>query len=406
MKKVHLTLLLALSITTIPAFALRCKPSYPASCYSSSDCNCNPCLGPYNQLGNAPVCPHTCGSDFIFEASGLCWKVQEEGLDYAVDILAKFPQGINPLSSSILALNQLQDAKYHSPHFDWNWGAKLGLSYCSPCDGWDLGFTWTTYKGRGQDEVSFDSEDESQVLLPLWSCYSRQEGPLFATQILTRYNLQLNIYDFELGREFWTSRYVTVRPFIAIRGATIDQCFQIEHNGGSWEGTQAAGVNIPPYINQVTFHNDFAGAGIRCGWDSVWNVGCGWGLYGNFALALLYGSFTIEHDERNREATTPFAKNILLDTEHPFSASRAIADAALGIQYHTLICDCRYGFTMAFGYEQHVFFNQNQLWRVVRMDKDFTATPTPLNTSGQNLFTQTRGSLTTHGFTFTLKFDF
>ncbi len=347
--------LLALSIlgATNIAFAAKgadnCSPEPPATCYPEN-CNHCYCLGPENYGVNAPVRPYTCNGDWVISAAGFYWNAHQDGMEYAIDNSVKNP---NPQSGSdlikILELNNLIDAKYETPDFKWDFGFKLDLGYNTTCDGWDFGVVWTWYRGKANDHIEAEIDD-NHTLLPLWSAYSptigTPEGSVtYATDIETHWKLQLNLIDFELGREYWTSKYLSFRPFVGLRIAFIEQNFEIQHKGGVWDfqrfGTESVRVN-----DKVDLDNDFKGVGVRAGFDTVWNFGCGWGLYGNFASSIVYGKFSLDHDEEMRVAEIPFDKIKILEAEESFHASRAMLDFGLGIQWASLFCDCHYGFTV------------------------------------------------------------
>ncbi len=373
-----------------------CAPEPPATCYPEN-CNHCYCLGPENYGVNAPVRPVTCNGDWVISAAGFYWNAHQDGMEYAIDNRLKNPafQG-----GGILDLNNLIDAEYKTPDFKWDWGFKVGLGYNTTCDGWDFGVVWTWYRGKANDHIEAEIDD-NHTLIPLWSAYSSSVGSItYATDIETHWKLQLNLVDIELGREYWTSKYLSFRPFVGIRIACIEQNFEIQHKGGSWS---AAFTEDPAFNDEVDLDNDFKGVGLRTGFDTVWNFGCGWGLFGNLAASIVYGRFTLDHDEQIRKASSPHNKIKILETEESFHASRAMLDLALGIQWASLFCDCQYGFTVQLGWEQHLFFHQNQLWRVNRIGDDESVVP---NNTGENVFFQRRGTLDTQGWTLRVQFEF
>ena len=387
-----------------------CAPTPPATCYQDECKHCY-CLGPENYGVNAPVCPKTCNGDFIITVSGFYWNAHQDGMEYAIDNSVQFPDVLETTVSTnnpeIQALNTQVQSEYLTPGFDWDFGFKVGLGYCTTCDGWDLGVTWTWYRGKANDSIDY-GEDDNHTLLPLWSAFAPAQGAiLYASQIDTHWKVQLNLVDFELGRGFWTSKYLSIRPHVGFRVAFIDQKYEIEHSGGSWEEREAAPLQ-DPFNNFVKLDNDFKGVGIRSGLDSYWNLGCGWAIFGNLAASIIYGRFDVDHDEYNREASAVHGKIKVLELDDSFRASRAILDLALGVQWATMFCDCQYGFTVRLGWEQHLFFDQNQLWRVTRIgdvSRGEAQAALPNNT-GENVFQQRRGDLDTQGWTVTLKFDF
>jgi len=378
-----------------------CPPTQPAPCYSE-DCGCTYCYGPTNGAGNPAVRPRTCNGDFVIDIAGFYWNAHQDGMEYAIENHVALPSEA-AMSDEIQELNNLINSEYQTPDFEWDFGFKAGIGYHSACDGWDFGILWTWYRGKANDQIEA-SGDDNRTLLPLWSAYAPPIGLItFASDIETHWKLEMNIIDLELGREFWNSKKLSLRPFVGLRIAYLNQNYKIEHKGGSWSVNDNSPDTINSWNNEVDLENDYHGAGIRAGLDSAWNFGCGWGLYGNFAASILYGRFDVEHDEANRLAASPHSKVKILDTTESFRASRAILDLGLGVQWSTLFCACQYGFTAQLGWEQHLFFHQNQMWRVVRIGDTPSA---PANNTGENVFHLRRGNLDTQGWTLRFMFEF
>lgn len=205
---------------------------------------------------------------------------------------------------------------------------------------------WTAYPSDALDFVSIDSVF------------------IFATDIETSWKLNLDLIDLELGREFWVSPKVSLRPHVGLRIAYLKQSFDLQHKGGAFsQPVIEAGSSLNDFVD---IDNDFKGVGVRAGLDSIWNLGCGFGIYGNFALSLIYGRFSIDHDEYVREASSPFSKTTIFQKDTSFRASRLATDLALGLQWAKLLCSCQYGITVSLGWEQHLFLNQNQMVAMTR----------------------------------------
>lgn len=392
-----------------------CEPMPPATCYPDDCRNCY-CLGPENYGVNAPACPLTCNGDFTITIAGFYWNTHQDGMEYAIEDHVTNPRVNDTIideftaDPNILALNNLVDAEFQTPGFEWDWGFKLGLGYCTTCDGWDLGILWTWYRGRANDHIETEFDDNF-TLLPLWSAFAPAQGSvLYATDIETHWQLKLNIVDLELGRNFWTSRYLAIRPFMGIRIAYVDQTYEILNKGGSWSERTAIPLQVP-LNNRVYMTNNYKGAGMRAGLNSTWHVGCGWALYGNWAASIIYGRFSESYDETNRQADFVHGKFKIAAFDYSFRASRAILDLEIGVKYATMFCDCQYGFSIALGWENHMFFDQNQFWRINRVG-DLAGGVSPVdgqgipNNQGENVFFQRRGDLDTQGWTLTAKFDF
>lgn len=188
-----------------------------------------------------------------------------------------------------------------------------------------------------------------------------------------------------------------MRPHVGLRYGKIYQDFDLEHHGGSWSPRtmpQQDGFN-----NSVKIDNKFHGLGVRSGLDISWYLSCGFSLYSDFSASILSGRFNVDHSEDNRLVVSPHSSTKVLETESSFKASRAILDFNFGLEWSALFCDSQYIVKTRFGWEHHLFFHQNQMWRVNR-----AANTTAAN--GENIFDQRRGSLTTQGWTFSFAFGF
>lgn len=387
--------LLAASSLTAASGANQCAPEPAAPC-NADECCRTYCLGPENYAALAPVRPYTCNGDFEISVAGFYWIAHEDGLEYAIE------SEVMPTLPGTATQTQLQNiigGSFENPNFGWDFGFKVGFAYVSPCDGWDFGITWTRYRGKASSHVEAE-EGDNHTLLPIWTDFAARIalGPPFATDIQTKWKVDIDLIDLELGREFWASRYLAMRPHLGVRIAYLNQDYDIYHKGGSFNDP----VTLEPLNNEVLIRNDYHGVGLLSGLDTNWHLGCGWSIYGNLSLSLLYGKFNIEHDENNRQVQAPFDKSKVLEVEDNFRASRFGADFGLGIEWQSLFCDCDYALTVQLGWEQHIFFNQNQMWRIDKTESLGSSQPN----FEENIYCQSRGDLDTAGWTLKVAFDF
>lgn len=402
--------------TSIPIFlslvaggfaADSCAPTPPAPC-NSAYCGCQYCLGPAKTQGNASTRPWTCNEDFEIMVAGFYWKSSEDGLQYALKTgVATLSQFNSDTALTVRAASNIITGEYLSPNFDWDFGFKIGIGYNSSCDGWDFNATYTWFRDHASSHDEAE-DDDNQTLLPIWSAFAWVFGspdglPYVVSDIQTDWNLELQVVDIILGREFWVSKYLTMHPIIGFRIPFVDQSYQLEHRGKELNQVLEGSVVLQPALhNEVKLKNDFKGVGPIIGLATVWNVGCGFGLYGNLAMSIIYGCFDIQHDEYNRETVAPFSKNLILESKNGFRAGRGILDTVLGVQWATLFCNCQYRFKVALDWEQHLFFHQNQMFRITNQLR----TQVSDGSSGQLVYNQTRGTLSMQGWTLTFVFDF
>ena len=185
--------------TSLVAAQNTCAPSSPATCYTSPICDCQYCPGPAKTQGNAPVRPRTCNGDVVINVAGFYWNAHQDGMEYAIQNYVKVSD-INSIRS-VANLNNLVNAKFHTPDFEWDFGFKVGLGYNTTCDGWDLGVNWTHFRGKASSSIEAEPKD-NQMLIALWSASNLVRNTLhnFAFQIDTDWHVNLDLIAFELAR--------------------------------------------------------------------------------------------------------------------------------------------------------------------------------------------------------------
>lgn len=215
-------------ITSVLFSADSCCQTAPAPCTPDSP-PCAYCVGPDSV--NPSVRPMGCDGSWLVTLEGLYWNSHQDGTEFAIDNSVFVPGGAITFPE-IEQLNNLIDAEYLTPKAKWDFGFKAGLAYNSTHDGWDLGVTWTWYRGSAYSHVEAEVDD-NHTLVPLWSASQiTNTNIVWARDIEAHWSKRLNLADVELGREFWVSKYLSLRPHIGIRFASIDQIYALGHKGG------------------------------------------------------------------------------------------------------------------------------------------------------------------------------
>lgn len=292
----------------------------------------------------------------------LLWQSSEDDLNYALK--SESQTGV-------------QNGHIKSPDFDWDWGVRLGLGIKLPHDQWDLFFNYTYVHAHAHGSTSASS---GGAVFPIMMAPFGQPPNFFVEKAHFHWDATLNIGDIELGRNCFVGKLLSIRPFMGVRGLTIDQDIDVDYRGG----TAVPGNDE----DQVRNTNDFWGVGLRIGADTLWALGAGWGIYGNGAASLVSGKFDV-HEKEKLEESDVTRLNLTADTDSVI----AIAELALGIQWDKLFSKDRYHFGIKFGWEFNVFFDQNRLMRFINSDL-----PGAISTSN--------GDLSFQGLTFGFRFDF
>jgi len=319
------------------------------------------------------------GVDLYLQGDVFIWQASESDMGYAVK---------NEHGTSYVA-----DGHVVRPHFEWDWGFKLAAGFNMPHDGWDLFLQWTRfYTDNNEHGVA---ANPGGTIFPTFVNAALQVGgtPAPVTSgfqgASSYWKLKLNLIDLELGREFYVSKWLTLRPFGGLRSAWLRQRYNVHYNNGT-VGT-AGGQNL-----SVNLRNNFWGMGLLGGIDGKWGLGNGFNICSDLASSILLGHFKITELER-RITTSPYETR--LNVQEKFRVARATLDMSLGFLFERTFADDRFGLMVKLAWEQHMFFDQNQLMKF----------PTSSSVAGQNysgLFVSSDGDLSTQGVTLSVGFDF
>ena len=240
----------------------------------------------------------------------------------------------------------IRNGRVHGLDFEWDFGCRLGVGYKVPHDKWDLFLGYTYIHAHARNEVN----TQEGAIFPSWQAPFSTTGT-YVTQAKMQGSGNINVGDLELGRTCFAGKWLTIRPFIGVRGAVIDQHFEIQYKGGN------AVAPGDTYENHLS--NDFWGIGGRMGADTLWGLGRGFGVYANGAFALLSGHFDVKQVEKNHSHQT-FVN--LRGDEDPLVVT---AEAALGVQWDYLFSKDKYHVGVKLGWEFNLFTDQNRLRRFV-----------------------------------------
>ncbi len=288
-----------------------------------------------NAMGNPSVRPRIKkGVDFFITGDLLYWQANENGLSFVIE--------------NDVDVGLINDGRFIDPEFHWNWGYRVGLGINFCRDGWDLYANWTHLDSTAERHIARDPNGELYTILNN-THESSFDQKITASNASAHWKLPLNVFDLELGREFFTSRWLTLRPHFGARGALIPQDYHVNYSGGT---------STLPGDDKVALHlnNHYWGVGLRAGLNAQWILGKDISLFGNLAAAILFGRFEI----KEREDVLPLNIN-QLNVRHDFNSQRAVLDLAAGIRWDKGFCDDRYHAAVQLGWEEHIFFGQNQL---------------------------------------------
>ena len=320
---------------------------------------------------NPPARPQVqCGYNLFVGAELLWWSGYESGLEYAMHN-----------KTDVTTVN---NGDVDQMGNDYSWAFRFGVGYNLPHDGWDLYANWTFFNN---DVSNYSRAAQGSGVYPIWFSPLESwvgDNTTYVTKANAKWDVELNIIDLELGREFFTSKYLTLRPHMGFRYVRLDQQWHANYEGGNLLGSN--------YKYNVRNSNDFWGFGLRGGMDTQWGLGGGFSIFGNFALSLLHGHFHISQEEYQRNIANRTRTN-RLSFNNRKRVGRAVTDLSLGLRWDKMFDSDRFHLGLQLGWEHHMFWGQNQMWQMVGNRQ------AGAHTVGNNEYT-------TQGWTLAARFDF
>ena len=281
----------------------------------------------------------------------LYWTAREDNLSFAISGLQ-----VTPSSST-------GKGHKYSPRFKYTSGFKGGIGFDFGHDKWDMYMNYTWLNPHHNHKTVHSSKDSILVnnIIALTSLESLQSAR-------ASWSLNFNVIDWELGRNFYISKFLSLRPFFGLKGTWQKQSLDVDYDVIGSSNIESANTN------------DFWGVGPMGGVDTTWHLPGTWSLFADVGISSLWGAFTVK-----RKDTISDPKIAIYHVEDVIHTVKPVLEMQLGIRKEEWFCADRYHFSLQVGWEQQVWFDQNQF--------DFCL---------QNR----QGNLTTQGVTAKARFDF
>lgn len=301
------------------------------------------------------------GADVYLTADFIWWKAQQDGLTYA----------FNGTTDRNLTLNA-EKGSLHEPHFKYEPGFKVGLGVLSNHDNWDFYSQYTWLKVEESDTKNeFHNKGTDNYLLGT-DTFNFGSNPRFA-EMEGKWGLNFNVLDIEMGRNFWLSKRLTMRPHVGMKFSWIKQDFDVH-------GEDYTLLDAPSKLDYEFDLHQF-GVGVRAGLDNSFYMANKWSIFGDLAVTGLWNSFKSSREDTYQAtpASTEFEPAHVHYRPHSVTA---VLELDLGLRFETIFSKGRYMYMLQAGWETQVWFNQGQF-------VSFNSLPTPGNLSMQGLTIKT-----------------
>ncbi|HSX04513.1 MAG TPA: Lpg1974 family pore-forming outer membrane protein [Rhabdochlamydiaceae bacterium] len=368
-----------------------CCPAPKPCCPPRPDCIPPKCAqimgGPKGEiLPNAGPCI-ACGADLYFTADFIYWTVREEHLGYALTLG----------NQTAATASAPAHGKISQLDFKMKPGFKVGVGMLFDHDGWDVFAEYTWIRARNITGSVTNTPGTTYIIdTLLWEVTGAETTVTTAgvggiTSVSGAWQLHyFNVIDLELGRNFYVSRYLMLRPHFGFKGTWQKQFFDVTVNGlanGTTAGSFTTGNSITSTMKQEQFYWGF---GIRAGLDAAFHFSRSFSTFGEIAVAGLYGQF--EENRLGREfnnstgafiAVPPFSPVSITDNFHTI---KPVMEWQVGLRWEMYTCDWDFHFAFEAAWEEQYWLGQNQFI---------------------NYLTETRGGdLSFQGLTLKFRFDF
>lgn len=214
------------------------------------------------------------------------------------------------------------------PSFHWNTGYRVAFGLQFDRNRWELGAVWTDFHSTAHSGMD----------------HGRWKVRLHQVDVAAIYRACIN-------------RFVTLQPYLGLRGASINQKLSSQvHTEVDLFGTTA--------LDTRTFHDrqHCFGVGPLFGLNAECNIKYGLGVYGTVAFGLLYGHYNLRFNDTEELTSPATPTEIHSHIRKHMKAFDFNVDLALGIQWRYLISNACY-ITMKLGLENHQYFDQGRLGR-------------------------------------------
>ncbi|MDR3492156.1 MAG: Lpg1974 family pore-forming outer membrane protein [Gammaproteobacteria bacterium] len=285
---------------------------------------------------------YTKGSAFVF-ADVLEWQVREGSADMV-------GEQISPVGTANPSV-KLLDAP-----FNWNTGFRIGVGYKNLNQS-DSVVYYTGYHTQATNQISAPGQVYSPYLGNFFqnNTNGKDNGPFYDAASV-RWKINYNTLDFELGRTFKIDNILTLRPFLGLKGAIINQNIYT-----NWQGPNTLSSKVPVPITTFTsatenLSNYFSGIGPAFGLNTTWPVHQftqgSVNLIGDFSAALLWGLW------RYKDIYQTDGSSSVNVTGNTVNGAAPMTKAFVGLEWMGSFSKA--DVNVRLGYEGQVWFDQLQ----------------------------------------------
>ena len=297
----------------------------------------------FNGLTNVSARFHQNSTEFNIFVDPLVWTAKEAGTDC-------WAEGI--ISDSSFISNNLEQID-----FGWNVGLRIGAGYGMKHDQWDTRLFYTLFRTQGNDHASRGAGSMHSSFLGNFYVGNPEgagiTGPSYESASI-RWTIRFQMFDWDLGRKFWASESLALRPFMGIKGGLIHQFIHSKWYKPNLTGTDFFNLGIE------NIKNNFWGIGPQVGIDTKWVLSAGkrhcFSIFDDISGALMYGHWAFSDVFDN-----DINQKIVIDSQ-PLNGGASMVRVFSGLEWNADVKQDCYRFSTKVGYEMQFWLNQLQFY--------------------------------------------
>ena len=307
-----------------------------------------------NSLNDLSNHPKDDSSSWVLSADFLAWFASEEVTSIWADLITI---GDNTSSWEALGFN-----------FDWSYGFRIGVGYNLVYDQWDTALYWTWF--RTCAEHTIPSQPNATISPEFFAAFLSGDKP---ESMSTKWNLLFNMFNWDLGRSYWASKHLSLRPFLGIKGGWINQAIFSHYYNLTIDNI------LTTHYGTEQVKNNFWGIGPLGGIKTKWRFSDFgshfFDLFGDFSMATMWGTWSCGDMYRNTASKTSSVN--MKDS----NLGALMLQGFLGIGWDTDFQKGNSHLSTKLGYEMQIWLNQLRIatFQLQRLHGDLTLQGITLN---------------------------
>jgi len=208
--------------------------------------------------------------------------------------------------------------------FQFDPGLQASIGFDLPVDGWDANLSYLWLRSTGRRNFTEGPEDTG-VPAPQ-NFLTEPEGISGVSHAGQKMDQTLNYLQLELGRQFYTSKWLTVRPFIDIAALYVPLSMETSYRFTSVNPAAAQHTTLATHAHGLGF-----GAGL--GLNTEWKASRHWSFLGDLNLNAIWDRFEARGKSKVTNFTTGTTLTNLL-TGYSTSQLLYLVNIFIGADWH------------------------------------------------------------------------